>query len=43
MSNIDEYKDVWVFTEIKDHVEVHTCALEILSKGREHEFPNPIA
>lgn len=35
MSDIAEYKDVWVFTEIKDHVEVHECALEILSKARE--------
>ncbi len=35
MSEIAEYKDVWVFTEIKDHVEVHQCALEILSKARE--------
>ncbi len=31
----NEYKDVWVFTEIKDHVVVHDCALEILGKGRE--------
>ncbi len=30
-----EYKDVWVFTEIKDHVEVNNCSLEILGKGRE--------
>ncbi|MFX1338473.1 MAG: electron transfer flavoprotein subunit alpha/FixB family protein [Promethearchaeota archaeon] len=35
MSDITEYKDIWVFTEIKDHVEVHECALEILSKARE--------
>ncbi|MBD3342648.1 MAG: hypothetical protein GF353_26340 [Candidatus Lokiarchaeota archaeon] len=35
MTDVDEYKDIWVFTEIKDHVEVHECALEILSKGRE--------
>ncbi len=35
MSDITEYKDVWVFIEIKDHVEVHECALEILSKARE--------
>ncbi len=35
MSDISEYKDVWVFTEIKDHVEVHQCALEILTKARE--------
>ncbi len=33
--NLLEYTDVWVFTEIKDHVEVHECALEILSKARE--------
>ncbi|MFW9899550.1 MAG: electron transfer flavoprotein subunit alpha/FixB family protein [Candidatus Thorarchaeota archaeon] len=35
MSNLGEYKDVWVFTEIKDHVEVHECALQILGKARE--------
>ena len=35
MSNLSEYKDVWVFTEIKDHVEVHECALQILGKARE--------
>ena len=35
MSDIIDYQDVWVFTEIKDHVEVHECALEILSKARE--------
>ena len=35
MINPDEYKDVWVFTEIKDHERVHPCALEILGKGRE--------
>ena len=35
MLNPEECKDVWVFTEIKDHVRVHPCALEILSKGRE--------
>jgi len=35
MSNTDEYKDIWVFTEIKDHVKVHDCALEILGKGRD--------
>ena len=35
MSNINDYRDVWVFTEIKDHVEVHECALQILGKGRE--------
>ena len=35
MSNLKEYKDVWVFTEIKDHEEVNNCALEILGKGRE--------
>ena len=35
MTNLDDYKDVWVFTEIKDHMEVHPCALEILGKGRE--------
>ncbi|MHA1274024.1 MAG: electron transfer flavoprotein subunit alpha/FixB family protein [Promethearchaeota archaeon] len=28
-------KDIWVFTEIKDHVEVHPNALEILTKARE--------
>ncbi|MFX0187829.1 MAG: electron transfer flavoprotein subunit alpha/FixB family protein [Candidatus Hodarchaeota archaeon] len=35
MSNLSEYKDVWVFTEIKDHVEVHECSLQILGKARE--------
>lgn len=35
MNNLEEYKDVWVFTEIKDHVVVHDCALQILSKARE--------
>lgn len=35
MSDLSEYKDVWVFTEIKDHVEVHECALQILGKARE--------
>ena len=35
MVNINDYKGVWVFAEIKDHIEVHPCALEILSKGRE--------
>jgi electron transfer flavoprotein alpha subunit len=35
MNNLDEYEDVWVFTEIKDHERVHPCALEILSKARE--------
>ncbi|MHA1293814.1 MAG: electron transfer flavoprotein subunit alpha/FixB family protein [Promethearchaeota archaeon] len=35
MSEIEKYKDIWVFTEIKDHVEVHECALQILGKGRD--------
>ncbi len=35
MNNESDYKDIWVFTEIKDHVKVHDCALEILGKGRE--------
>ena len=35
MSNLSDYKDVWVFTEIKDHVGVHECALQILGKARE--------
>ena len=35
LSNLSDYKDVWVFTEIKDHVEVHECALQILGKARE--------
>ena len=35
MSELNIYKDVWVFTEIKDHVQVHDCALEILGKARE--------
>lgn len=32
---MEEYKDVWVFAEIKDHERVHPCALEILGKARE--------
>lgn len=35
MVNLEEFKDVWVFAEIKDHVEVDPCALEVLGKGRE--------
>ncbi|MFX1477021.1 MAG: electron transfer flavoprotein subunit alpha/FixB family protein [Promethearchaeota archaeon] len=35
MSKLNDYKDVWVFTEIKDHVRVHDCSLEILGKARE--------
>ena len=35
MSKLNNYKDVWVFTEIKDHEQVHDCALEILGKARE--------
>ena len=35
MSKLNNYKDVWVFTEIKDHLQVHDCALEILGKARE--------
>ena len=35
MNTLSEYKNVWVFTEIKDHVEVHECALQILGKARE--------
>jgi len=35
MSNLNTYQNVWVFTEIKDHVKVHDCSLEILGKGRE--------
>jgi len=35
LSLLNNYKDVWVFTEIKDHVQVHDCALEILGKARE--------
>jgi electron transfer flavoprotein alpha subunit len=35
MSKVSDYQDIWVFTEIKDHVEVHECALQILGKGRE--------
>ena len=35
MSILNDYQDVWVFTEIKDHEEVHDCALEILGKARE--------
>ena len=35
MSNLGDYKDVWVFAEVKDHVEVHECVLQILGKARE--------
>jgi len=35
LSKLNNYKDVWVFTEIKDHVQIHDCALEILGKARE--------
>lgn len=35
LSKTNDYRDVWVFTEIKDHVEVHECALQILGKARE--------
>jgi electron transfer flavoprotein alpha subunit len=35
LSKLNSYKDVWVFTEIKDHAQVHDCALEILGKARE--------
>ncbi|MBY9006801.1 MAG: electron transfer flavoprotein subunit alpha/FixB family protein [Candidatus Lokiarchaeota archaeon] len=35
MTNLNEYNDVWVFTEIKDHENVNNCALEILGKARE--------
>ncbi|MHA1535883.1 MAG: electron transfer flavoprotein subunit alpha/FixB family protein [Promethearchaeota archaeon] len=35
MSKLNNYKDVWVFTEIKDHMQVHDCALDILGKARE--------
>jgi electron transfer flavoprotein alpha subunit len=35
MNNLKEFKNVWVFAEIKDHVKVHDCVLEILSKARE--------
>jgi len=35
MTNSTEYQGVWVFAEIKDHVQVHPSALEILGKARE--------
>ncbi len=35
ISELDSYKDVWVFAEIKDHERVHDCVLEILGKARE--------
>jgi len=35
LSKLNNYKDVWVFTEIKDHEQVYDCALEILGKARE--------
>ena len=34
LSEISDFKDVWVFMEIKDHEKVDECALEILGKGR---------
>ncbi len=35
MSKLNDYKDAWVFIEIKDHVQVNDCSLEILGKARE--------
>lgn len=35
MTNSTEYQGVWVFAEIKDHVQVHPSTLEILGKARE--------
>lgn len=35
MNNSTEYKGVWVFAEIKDHVKVHPSSLEIIGKARE--------
>jgi len=35
MNDLNVYKNIWVFTEIKDHVKVHDCALDILTKARE--------
>lgn len=35
MSENTKNKDIWVFTEIKDHERVDPCALEILGKARE--------
>ncbi|MHA1729714.1 MAG: electron transfer flavoprotein subunit alpha/FixB family protein [Promethearchaeota archaeon] len=31
----EEYRDIWVFTEIKDHMKVLDSSLELLTKGRE--------
>ncbi|MBN2159803.1 MAG: electron transfer flavoprotein subunit alpha/FixB family protein [Spirochaetes bacterium] len=33
--SIENYRDVWIFTEIQDHERVLEGALELLSKGRE--------
>ncbi|MBD3197131.1 MAG: electron transfer flavoprotein subunit alpha [Candidatus Lokiarchaeota archaeon] len=35
MNEKDDSKDLWVFTEIKDHERVDECALEILGKARD--------
>jgi len=35
LSKLNDYKDAWVFIEIKDHVQVNDCSLEILGKARE--------
>ena len=35
VSELSDFKDVWVFMDIKDHVKVDECALEILGKARE--------
>ncbi|MFX1236625.1 MAG: electron transfer flavoprotein subunit alpha/FixB family protein [Promethearchaeota archaeon] len=35
MIDLRDYKDVWVFAEIKDHDRIDECVLEILGKARE--------
>ncbi|GAB4327081.1 MAG: electron transfer flavoprotein subunit alpha/FixB family protein [Promethearchaeota archaeon] len=35
MSDADDWSGVWVFGEVRDHEEASTCALELLTKGRE--------
>jgi len=35
LNKLEDFTDVWVFAEIKDHEKVHDCVLEILGKARE--------
>ncbi|MCP4760780.1 MAG: electron transfer flavoprotein subunit alpha/FixB family protein [archaeon] len=34
-NELNDYSNVWVFTEIQDHERILDCALELLTKGRE--------